>query len=148
MFFWVRGAPARVKIEPKTCSEKSSENHVFLLRFFVVWGPKIYPKWVRFGRKINQKNIGKINAKIYAKVIAKVLQKWCGSQRVGKNRGVANTQTCKHMFSSSTYITYRHTYIHTCHTCINTHTYITYITYRHTGIHAVHAYIHTHTYIT
>ena len=51
--FEVRGARARTQIEPKTCSENSSENHLFLLRFFAILGPKVEPKWVRFGAKIN-----------------------------------------------------------------------------------------------
>ena len=55
MFFEVRGAPARIQIEPEAYSEKSSENPAFLLRFFVIWGPKMDPTWVRFGRKINSK---------------------------------------------------------------------------------------------
>ena len=95
MFFEVRGAPARIQIEPKTCSEKSSENHAFLLRFFAIWDPKMDPKWVRFGPKIEQKNVRKLNAKIYAKVAAKVLQKRAAPARVGEGRVVANMQTCK-----------------------------------------------------
>jgi len=60
MFLEVRGAPARIQIEPKTCSEKSFENHAFLLRFFAIWDPKMDPKWVRFGHKIEPEIHSKI----------------------------------------------------------------------------------------
>ena len=52
MFFEVRGARGRIQIESKTCSENSSENHAFLLRFVAILGPKMEPKWHGFGAKI------------------------------------------------------------------------------------------------
>ena len=44
MFFEVRGARVRTQIEPKNCSENSSENHAFLLRFVAILGPNMEPK--------------------------------------------------------------------------------------------------------
>ena len=52
MFFEVRGARVRTQIQLKNCSENSSENHALLLRFVAILGPKMKPKWDRFGAKI------------------------------------------------------------------------------------------------
>ena len=54
--FEVRGARARTQIEPKTCSESSSETNLFLLRFFCDFGTqngaKMGPIWSKNQLKI------------------------------------------------------------------------------------------------
>ena len=84
MLFKVWGVRGRIQIEPKTCSESSSENNAFLFIIFEILGPKLEPKWIRFGAQIDRKTRSKINAKIYAKM----RQNGARNGKVG-GRGVA-----------------------------------------------------------